>query len=141
MFVTSPNTPCLGTVICACSRLSQPRTPYGFPQVLVHGRNTCSRSGLTESSKYSFSNETWNIGCTLISGGNANLEASSNTYLTIENGPANLAMNLGVRPCGNVKFFTFNHTFCPTLKLTCLWFLLTYFSCKTKFTCSICPSV
>ena len=32
---TSPNTPCLGTITCACSRLSQPRTPHGFPQVPV----------------------------------------------------------------------------------------------------------
>ena len=32
---TSPNTPCLRTVTCACSRLSQPRTPHDFPQVPV----------------------------------------------------------------------------------------------------------
>ena len=35
ILATSPNTPCLGTVTCACSRLSQPRTPHGFPQVPV----------------------------------------------------------------------------------------------------------
>ena len=35
ILATSPNTPCLGTVTCACSRLSQPRTPHGFPQVSV----------------------------------------------------------------------------------------------------------
>ena len=35
MLATSPNTPCLGTITCVCSRLSQPRTPHGFPQVPV----------------------------------------------------------------------------------------------------------
>ena len=72
ILTTSPNTPCLGTATCPCSRLSKHCTPW-FSTSSGTGRNTCLHSGLTESSKYFFSNETWNTGCTLISGGNANL--------------------------------------------------------------------
>ena len=72
ILATSPNTTCLGIVTCACSRLSH----LVLLMVSISSgtsRNTCSHSGFTESSKYSFSDETWNTGCTLISGGNANL--------------------------------------------------------------------
>ena len=35
ILATSPNTPCLRTVTCTCSRLSQPCTPHGFLQVPI----------------------------------------------------------------------------------------------------------
>ena len=44
-----------------------------FPTSSDTRRNTRSRFGLIKFSKYSLSNETWNTGYTLISGGNANL--------------------------------------------------------------------
>ena len=61
------------------------------------GLITCLQSCHNVSSLNGFGSETWNVECTLILGGNSNLNTYLNTRSTIGNRPANLDMNFKVR--------------------------------------------
>ena len=62
------------------------------------GLITCLQSGHKVISLNGFSNETWNVGCTLISSGNSNLYMFLNTRSTMGNEAPILGMNFGMRP-------------------------------------------
>ena len=47
----------------------------------------------------------------MVSGGKSNLYTSSNNRFAMTNGLTYFAMDMGVKPSGKVKFFTFYHTF------------------------------
>ena len=104
------------------------------------GLITCLRLGHEVSSLNCFSNETCNIRCTLILGGNSNLYTSLDICSTIGNKPPNLDMNFGVRPLEIVKLFTFNNTIWPTSystsqlpALTCFHSVFGFFPTTTWF--------